>query len=91
MLYLVGVSKSCGSGMHIVDVSNPLEPTFVACFSDDGYTHDAHCVTYRGPDEDYYESEICFCFNEDTVTIGTLRVRILRMSSSSSSSTILHS
>ena len=27
------------------------------------------CVIYEGPDEKYQGSEICFAFNEDTVTV----------------------
>ncbi len=39
------------------------------CFSADGYTHDAQCVSYAGPDSDYRDREVCFAFNEDTLTI----------------------
>lgn len=35
----------------------------------DGYTHDAQCVIYRGPDSKYTGKEICFNYNEDTLTI----------------------
>ena len=35
------------------------------CFDDDGYTHDAQCVIYNGPDEDYQGQEICFNSNEN--------------------------
>ena len=53
----------------MVDVSRPLEPRFVGCFDGDGYTHDAQCVTYLGPDDEYGGREICFNANEDTLTI----------------------
>ena len=36
---------------------------------DDGYTHDAQCVTYQGPDSERRGREICFAANEDTVTV----------------------
>lgn len=62
-------TQTCNSGLHAVDISVPLSPTFAGCFSDDGYTHDAQCVTYTGPDADYQGSEICLANNEDTVTI----------------------
>ena len=39
------------------------------CFSADGYTHDAECQIYRGPDARYVGKEICFAYNEDTLTI----------------------
>ena len=50
-------SREC-SGLHMVDISEPLEPTFVGC-SDPGGTHDAQCVVYTGPDEAYQGNEIC--------------------------------
>ena len=56
-------------GLHIVDVSDPINPVFVACYGDDGYVHDAQCVTYKGPDARYYGAELCFCYNENTITI----------------------
>ena len=32
-------------------------------------THDAQCVRYSGPDEDYKGCEICFNYNENTLNI----------------------
>lgn len=66
--YIVG-TKTCEGGLHIVDISNPLEPTCAGCYWQDGYVHDAQCVNYDGPDTDYTGKEICFCYNEDTLTI----------------------
>ncbi len=62
-------SEGCAGGLHLVDVTTPLNPTFAGCFDADGYTHDVQCVTYHGPDADYTGHEICFASNEDTVTI----------------------
>ncbi len=69
--YMVGNSgkRRCSGGLHMVDISNPTSPSFVGCYSGDGYTHDVQCVNYNGPDPDYQGSEICFASNEDTVTI----------------------
>ena len=50
-------SRGC-AGMHIVDIREPLDPTFVGC-SDPGSTHDAQCVIYQGPDADFQGREIC--------------------------------
>lgn len=66
--YAVG-SDACGAGLHIVDIRNPAVPVFAGCFEDDGYTHDAQCLTYTGPDQDYVGDELCIASNEDTVTI----------------------
>ncbi len=50
-------SRGC-AGMHMVDINEPTNPRFVGC-SDPGGTHDAQCVIYNGPDEDYVGREIC--------------------------------
>jgi len=50
-------SGSCG-GMHMVDLSEPLEPEFAGC-TDEGGTHDAQCLVYEGPDQAYQGREIC--------------------------------
>lgn len=67
-LYAVG-SYTCSSGLHIVNIQDPTDPKFEACYADDGYVHDAQCVVYKGPDEDYQGREICFCYNEISLTI----------------------
>jgi choice-of-anchor B domain-containing protein len=69
--YIVGsrAPEGCAGGLHIVDISQPLSPSFAGCFAADGYTHDAQCVIYEGPDARYHDREICFASNEDTVTI----------------------
>jgi choice-of-anchor B domain-containing protein len=66
--YLIG-TNTCRGGLHMVDLSDPLAPTFAGCFADDGYTHDVECVVYTGPDTTYQGREICFASNEDSVTI----------------------
>jgi len=68
--YAVGNSGGgpCGGGLHMIDVRDPRSPTFAGCYSDAsiggfagvGYTHDAQCVLYDGPDERYSGREICF-------------------------------
>ncbi|MEM8963947.1 MAG: choice-of-anchor B family protein, partial [Acidobacteriota bacterium] len=68
--YAVGGDEtSCNGGLHMIDIRNPIEPTFAGCFSADGYTHDAQCITYSGPDTAYQGRELCFASNEDTLTI----------------------
>ncbi len=69
--YVVGGSgggETCGGALHMVDIRDPLNPTFAGCFADPetgnagsgGYTHDAQCVIYEGPDEDHAGREVCF-------------------------------
>ena len=69
MVYAVGTQDpaSCQGGLYMVDVSDPANPTSPGCVSEDGYIHDAQCVVYTGPDENYWGKEICFGYNEDTV------------------------
>ena len=85
--YLVG-TNTCGTedsaagqgengGLHMVDISDPLNPTFAGCalldtFADDennNYAHDVECVIYRGPDPDYQGREICVGSNENVVAV----------------------
>ncbi|XP_065188910.1 uncharacterized protein LOC135819602 [Sycon ciliatum] len=73
--YLVGSTSSrvgyvvCSGGLHIVDIREPLFPRFSTCYGGDGYTHDAQCVIYHGPDVRYHDHEICFAYNENTLTV----------------------
>ena len=79
-LYSVGNSsggETCGGGIHIVDLAEPANPQFAGCFSQPGtgrngtgYTHDAQCVTYRGPDEEHQGKQICFGSNETAFSIA---------------------
>ncbi len=66
--YAVG-TNTCSGGLHMVDISAPLNPAPAGCFGDDRYTHDAQCVIYRGPDGEHWGKEICLNSNEDTLTI----------------------
>jgi len=72
--FLVG--GNFAGGLHMVDISDPANPTFAGAFPTDGYTHDVQCVLYQGPDDDYngnaedgVQHEICFASNEDSVTV----------------------
>ncbi len=72
--YLVG-SNTCSGGLHMVNINSPLSPQYAGCFANDGYTHDAQCITYSGPDPDYQGRELCFASNEDTVTVVDVTVK----------------
>jgi len=69
--YAVGCRQKnhCNAGLHIVDIRDPVNPKFAGCFGQDGYVHDTQCVIYDGPDTRYTGNEICFCYNEDSLTI----------------------
>ena len=69
--YAVG-TNTCSGGLHMVNIQNPASPTNAGCFSSDGYTHDAQCVNYTGPDPDHQGQEVCFNSNEDTLTLANV-------------------
>ena len=66
--YIVG-SNTCNFGLHMVNIQKPRQPRFAGCFAADGYTHDLQCVAYDGADTEHRGREVCFAFNEDTLTI----------------------
>ena len=72
-----GASDTCGGGLHMIDIRTPTDPRFAGCFADEatgrrntGYTHDAICVVYRGPDTEHRNKEICFGSNETALSIA---------------------
>jgi len=81
-MYTVGNSgggETCGGGYHMIDVRTPKKPKFAGCFGDPktgnagtGYSHDAQCVKYRGPDQKYTGKEICIGSNENSISIADL-------------------
>ena len=78
--YIVGAGgggETCGGGLHIVDINDPLNPVFAGCFSDTetgragtGYTHDAQCLVYEGPDTEWVGRSICLGSNETALSIA---------------------
>ncbi len=79
--YSVGGSSggiTCGGGLHMLDLNkDPKKPEFVGCFADPatgrrgtGYSHDAQCVTYAGPDTEHAGKEICLGSNETALSIA---------------------
>lgn len=62
-------TDKCRSGLIFIDLSNPASPTTPGCAPGDGYVHDAQCLVYRGPDTRYTGRDICYGYNEDTLTI----------------------
>jgi choice-of-anchor B domain-containing protein len=59
--YAVGTNTFSG-GLHIVDVSDPLNPVLAGSY-EGAYSHDVQPVVYNGLDVDYQGQEIVFCFN----------------------------
>ncbi len=78
--FVVGASgggETCGGGLHMLDLREPANITFTGCFADPntgrrktGYSHDAQCVIYSGPDLTYRGREICLGANETALSIA---------------------
>lgn len=71
-----GGGEQCGGGLHMIDIREPKHPKFVGCAADGrtgrrgtGYSHDAVCVVYRGPDAKYQGREICVGSNETAISL----------------------
>ncbi|MDG1264052.1 MAG: choice-of-anchor B family protein [Flavobacteriaceae bacterium] len=62
--YVVGSDLYQG-GPAFIDINDPTNPTLVGGFGDESYTHDAHIITYVGPDTEYQGKEILFGSNSD--------------------------
>jgi choice-of-anchor B domain-containing protein len=83
--YAVGSNSggdTCGGGLHMIDIRDPKQPAFAGCFADPrtgnagtGYSHDAQCVTYSGPQQKYAGREICFGSNENALSIADVTDR----------------
>ncbi len=70
-----GDGHTCGGGLVMIDIRQPLAPEFAGCYTDteglifQGRTHDAQCLVYDGPDMDYRGRELCFASNETALRI----------------------
>ncbi|MCY3700175.1 MAG: choice-of-anchor B family protein [Gemmatimonadetes bacterium] len=70
-----GDGHTCGGGLVMIDIRQPLAPEFAGCYTDteglifQGRTHDAQCLVYDGPDTDYRGRELCFASNETALRI----------------------
>ena len=69
-------NDSCAAGLIYIDMTDPTTPTTPGCAGQDGYVHDAQCLVYRGPDTRYYGRDICYGYNEDTLTIYDVTKKI---------------
>lgn len=78
--YAVGSNsggESCGGGLHMIDLSDPKNPSFAGCYAAEGtgwrgtgYTHDVQCVVYSGPDAEHSGREICIGSNETAIVVS---------------------
>lgn len=69
--------EQCGGGLHMMDLRpDPVHPKFVGCAADSttgfrgtGYSHDAVCIVYHGPDTKYQGHELCMGSNENAISL----------------------
>jgi choice-of-anchor B domain-containing protein len=61
----------------MIDIREPKSPKFAGCFADPstgiqrtGYTHDAQCIVYDGPDTAYTGRQVCFNSSENALGIA---------------------
>lgn len=66
--YAVG-TNTCGGGLHIVDITEPTNPTQAGCFDAAGPIHDAQCIVYNGPGSDHQGDQLCFAATEESLSI----------------------
>lgn len=64
-----GRNDTCAGGLIFFNTDDITNPVQTGCAPQDGYVHDAQCIVYRGPHKKYYGRDICYGYNEDTVTI----------------------
>ncbi|KAK0649986.1 hypothetical protein B0T16DRAFT_325872 [Cercophora newfieldiana] len=57
------------AGLVFFDLSDPSNPKTLGGTGADGYVHDAQCIVYRGPDVKYQNRDICYGYDEDSLTI----------------------
>ncbi|MEN8844663.1 MAG: choice-of-anchor B family protein [Candidatus Arcticimaribacter sp.] len=67
--YVVGARKNSAAyysgGPVFIDINTPAMPQEIGGYGGSSYTHDAHIVTYQGPDPDHQGREILFGSNSD--------------------------
>ena len=62
----------------MVDLSDPLNPSFAGCFNEPSIghsTHDSQCVVYHGPDDRFAGREICLNSNAMALSIADVTDR----------------
>lgn len=72
--YIVGTARDdeFSGGVHVIDISDPLNPMLLGGFGAQGYTHDAQVITYDGPDQDHQGKDILIGANETQLVIADL-------------------
>jgi choice-of-anchor B domain-containing protein len=59
----------CSSGVYMVNIQHPLNPTDAGCINDGGAASDTMCVVYDGDDTDHKGDEICATASDDNIVV----------------------
>jgi len=62
-------NASLKAGLVFFDLTDPSKPVTLGGTGADGYVHDAQCIVYRGPDTQYNGRDICYGYDEDSLTM----------------------
>jgi len=73
--YANGSNACPGGGPYMMNIQNPLNPIFVGCVTQAGYTHDSQCVVYHGPDPAYSGHEICLNGNGSRMVVADVTIK----------------
>lgn len=66
---------ACEQGLYIMDIADPLAPSFVGCHLPPGeHVHDTQCVVYQGPDVEHQGQQICVNANGNSGSISVIDV-----------------
>ena len=60
----------CGGALYMVDIRDPVNPSFAGCVGEGGLASDSACVLYRGDDVDYRGREICVIASDDDLVVA---------------------
>ena len=60
----------CNGALYMVDIREPLQPSFAGCVEDGGLASDSYCVSYRGDDAEYAGREICVVASDDDLVVA---------------------
>lgn len=69
--YVVGTARddAFNGGVHFINIQDPKNPIGVGGYGENGYSHDAQVITYKGPDASYSGREVYVGANESQVVI----------------------
>ncbi len=59
----------CGGALYVVDIRDPLEPSFAGCVDEGGLASDSYCAIYAGDDVEFQGREVCVLASDDDIIV----------------------